>query len=184
MFRDVADFLPSGFAQRVCGPQKYTGTARQHHNELEAWGHLAYDERIKAFQNVFGKENVHVRSYDNIKRDIVAPLFDLAELPPRQTLTEPQRLNPTRSWFYVATTRHINKIPASLTPVPSFARRIRDLADLILRHILSEKTMARLFSPYSTQDIHEFTEKYGSTHTLLRRFTGQKRCDSSVDDPS
>jgi hypothetical protein len=166
VFRRKRDFVASGFAQRVCGPQKYTGTLRQHFSELEARGILAYEQRINAFQNIFGKDNVHIRSYDDVKYDIIAPIADLTDLPPRDLLRKPTWANPTKSWFYVALSRHINKIPRSWKRCRSLAFKIRDVCDSIMRKVLSKDQIKRLFFPHDILMDLPIKDNYDETQRL------------------
>jgi hypothetical protein len=182
IFRPKRDFVASGFAQRVCGPQKYAGTLREHFSEIEARGILAYEQRIKAFQSVFGKDNVHIRSYNDVKYDIITPITDLTELPPRDLLSKPTWANPTKSWFYVVLSRHVNKIPRSWKRGRNLAFKVRDVCDAIMRRVVPKDQIKRLFFPYYAIKDLPISENDDETQALFEHSEGVPSCDKSVDD--
>lgn len=69
----------SGYAQRVSGVQKYTGTFSDHVADMLSAGVWDYSARLDVFRRVFGDDRVHAHSFDQVRDDILAPLVVLME---------------------------------------------------------------------------------------------------------
>lgn len=173
--RPVASHAVSGYAQRVTGPQCFTGSFADHLAQMQNWGVYDYAKRLDDFATVFGREAVRPVWLPWMNRDVLAPFRacfpQLAETAPVKDL------NQRRSWFFVSVIRWINVTQQT---------RFRRLGGVLLRLMrgldgLAKRSAAleRTFNPMDAatkqrldQDTEDMltilTEQYGVSQNVTQ----------------
>lgn len=104
--RPLEKIAPSHYAQRVTGPQFFTGSFQDHLSDMRDLGEYEYDKRLNDFEHVFGQDAVIPVWLPWLNRDVLQPFR--AHLP-ELTEDEPvQDKNIRKSWLYVACRRKVN----------------------------------------------------------------------------
>lgn len=110
VLRQQDTLAESSYAQRVTGPQRFSGSPRHHLEQLENWGTFDHVSRVGQFETVFGRENVTVYWYEDIAKDLVQPWRDRFPEIDFDELSSIRRSNIRVSWVRVAGTRWANHL--------------------------------------------------------------------------
>ena len=134
VLRKRSDFIESMYAQRVRGPQRYTGSPKKHLREFYEAGILDYETIVGNFLDVFGYGNVHLYWYEHIKADISHPISEVLGYELTNEITA-RRVNVRPTWLTIFGLRVLNIV----------ARQSGRKRQFFLRRL---KTVERIFSFY------------------------------------
>jgi hypothetical protein len=158
VLRDQMDRVESGFAQRVTGPQRYSGSPKCHLKDLENEGVLDYDERILQFERVFGKDSIRICWYEDVRDNISGPLYELAGVTNREGLAAVGHDNVRRTWFFVFCLRWMRRLP--FLENDRRGRRLISKLDKMLCLLGAQPILDRAFRPYSALERERVTRQY------------------------
>lgn len=153
--RPVADHILSGYAHRVCGPQRYPKKFSDHVQDMVNVGTYEYRSRIASLKKVFGANNVNIAWLPNLKNDVLSPMRQL--LPELESVEQVPNMNQSKGWIYVASTRQINRTQ-KIT-----GRRIANklqTAALRVDGLASSKTLQKQFTPANRGTIKDISEEF------------------------
>ena len=159
VLRDQGTMLESSFAQRVSGPQRFAGTAKEHYDMQEARGAFDYERRLAVFEAVFGRDQLHVHWYEDIRGDIMKPVRDIAQIDGSREYSAPSYDNSRASWLFIYLLRQINKSKVSGHNRNFMIRIIRRIDNLLVTFGF-QKILDKLFSPYAEKSKQELRERY------------------------
>ena len=154
-FRPVADHMLSGFAQRVCGPQRYSNGFSQHVQDMIKTGTYEYRPRITMLRKLFGADNVAVAWLPNLRGDVLLPMRQL--LPQLECVKKTPDMNQRKGWVYVAATRRINGTQTFIGG--RAAHKLRAIAKR-LDNVVSSSTLQNSLSPAKQSEIRQIEEKF------------------------
>lgn len=106
--RDLESHAPSGYAQRVTGPQRSTITFKQHLDDKLTQDTYDFEKRIEVLEKVFGKKAVRPIWLPWIKDDVLSPFKVI--FPGLANLKPADDRNVRKSWLFVACARSLNNL--------------------------------------------------------------------------
>jgi hypothetical protein len=166
VLRNQVDFIESMFAQRVIGPQKYFGAPKCHLKDMEDDGILDYDQKIRRFESVFGKDSVKICWYEDVRGDIIGPLSKLVNLKKKEGLTAIERCNVRRTWFFVFCLRWVRRLP--FLDNDSIGRHALGKLEKVLCALGAQAMLDKTFQPYSAAERQRLSMQYAPKNDNIR----------------
>jgi hypothetical protein len=152
--RNIDKHTMSMYAQRVSGPQKFSGTIYDHISEFMDMKIWDYNDRLDTLSKIFGHESVIVHWYDDHQGDTVSILQSYVKHPILHNYKK--RLNVRNSWLSISIQNNLNKISNQ----SRFWLRIKRALIFILNRVLSNiKFIDKLFFPLSKKALDQLQEK-------------------------
>lgn len=153
--RPVESHVLSGYAQRVTGPQRYTGSLKEHAAELFARGGYDYIERLGDFAEVFGQEAVRPVWLPGLHRDVLAPFREI--FPQLGAISAQKDQNIRRGWLFVTLKRRLNLLEGGFLHRP--ARTVERLLARLDSRVGKASAIDKLLEPMDTQT-HQKLEQH------------------------
>jgi Sulfotransferase domain len=159
VLRNQMDYIESVFAQKVTGMQRYSGTPKQHLQKyLKNEGSLDYNERLRKFERVFGKNSIRICWYEDVQDDISGPLYELAGVTNREGLAAVGDDNVRRTWFFVFCLRWMRRLP--LLENSRRGKRLISRLDKRLCLLGAQPILEKIFRPYSSLERGRLNRQY------------------------
>ena len=148
ILRDQATLLESSFAQRVSGPQKFTGSPNEHFDMLKKNAIFDYEQRLSDFETVFGSGRIQVAWYEDVRGDILKPLCDISGIDRHQEYHKLSYDNEKSSWLYIYLLRQVNRSRLSKTRRSCLIRLVRRV-DKLLGRVGLQSYFNKRYAPFS-----------------------------------
>jgi hypothetical protein len=164
--RNQGDFLESTYANRI---RFGLLSAPDRISDLDA--HLDYYNFVARFADVFGKNALHVRSYDNaLHRGVLVDFLEAIGVSQHEGIRfDQERANERLPWLYLALLRHANRKPWMRKVI--FRRRVIAIFARMEKLAPSLKNVTRPFSAIQRKAV---TDRYQrSNDRLAREFCGR-----------
>jgi hypothetical protein len=152
--RDIDKHTTSMFAQRVSGPQKFSGTIYDHITEFMDMKMWDYRDRLDTLGKIFGHESVEVHWYDDHKESVISILQSYVEHPILQNYEK--RLNVRKSWLSISILNILNKISNRSIFWLGIKRGLVYILNRALNNI---KFIDKMFYPLSKRVLDQLQEK-------------------------
>lgn len=152
--RPVEEHLVSGYAQRVTGPQFYSGSFEQHVQDMESDGVYTYFERLSEISEVFGPDSIMVSWLPGLKGDVLLPVKKA--IPELEAAGSVESKNQRKSWFFVTIARHLNRLKGfGLKFFVVLVERVLEKFDFVFRN---SSFMENKFNPLTKEKAKYFEE--------------------------
>jgi len=156
--RSLESHTLSSYAQRVTGPQLYTGSFSQHVSEAFAAGTYDYKERLDEFAHVFGRDTVRPVWLPWLGRDVLLPFRNV--LPELKDVAVEKDYNVRKSWLYVAVKRRLNVLEKTrLCRLSRLVDRLFRRFDALVRKSKRLDSLLEPMDPSTRKNLEKKTEE-------------------------
>jgi hypothetical protein len=155
--RSIDKHILSAFAQRVSGPQKYTGTIYDHIIQLNNEGMWDYKNRLDQLANAFGHESIYAYWYDDVKENALIPICSMLNISVPYKISN--RVNARHSWLFLSIMRRVNLFRNNKSFISNAGYLLASRIESFGRRALPENSYENLFFPLKNAEVNEFKSK-------------------------
>lgn len=178
ILRHQDDHIESGYAQRVTGPQRFSGTPSQHLEIMRDLNIYNYYDRLMTFEGVFGKHYLHIFWYHKIKSDAVKVISRLCQIDETHCVKNSNRINARRSWLYVRILQYTNKYAPAEGVNRSMGHKLAHFIDSAVVAFGLRGLTDRLCRPFAEWQKNYIRSEFSSINQLVNdRYIRRQKLD-------
>jgi len=167
ILRRQEDHIESSYSQKITGPAGFSGTPSQYLEHMLESNIYDYYDRLMTIEQVFGKENLYIFWYHDIKDDAARVIKDLCQIDETNFVKSSNRVNVRKGWLYVRILQFINKYTAKGGKYRFICRRLAYLIDKTVSAVSLGNFVDRLCKPYTEAQKMNIRSEFSSINRLV-----------------